>query len=199
MQQGTALLIQMETGWGRHLGAATELTTLRVAPPPLSFYPRRPLAVQQWVGELLSDTPGWVSPQGHGRPSGPGPGAGPSGSLAPQARCGQRTRYLKVARSEGQGGGSTETCPWLSGRCWGCRAGQDRAPTSHPLRSPCTACPESCLEPWNAAHVAGWVLGHLACPPPPRLGLGFSRGQKALRPTAGQVGCPRMVPPTHSG
>lgn len=120
------------------------------------------------------------TPQGYGRPSGPGPGAGPPREPCTTGQVWPEDTEVGVRR------------PALGTHL--------PPPTSHSLRVPLHSLPGKLLGALECSSLCWWVLGHLACPPPPRLGLGSSRcRRKALRPTAGQVECSRMVPPTQHG
>lgn len=136
-------------------------------------------------------------------------------SLTPQARCGQRNGTLKVAkleawkssrymegrtgRTEGQEGRSQETCSWLPGPCWWHRAEQGtHSPTSlGPLAQP------ALQATWSLGMQLPLLGGFLgvgpACLPQGWASASPRCRRKALRPTAGQVGCSRMVPPTQDG
>lgn len=175
---------------GRHLAVAVELTALRVgSTPPGASIPGGLWLCIRGSGSCCQTYPGQVYTSGVWQTLRPWSWSrAPKGTLYHRPGVARRHGTPKVARPEGQGGGSQETCTWHP------------PPTSHPLGVPLHSLPGKLLGALECSSLCWWVLGHLACPPPPRLGLGSSRcRRKAPRPTAGQVGCSRMVPPTQHG
>lgn len=156
MQQDTALLGWMETGWGEAPGCCYRAdNTQGGLHPTCSFYLRRPLDAHQRVGKLLSDIPRTGSHlRGMADPQALVLEQGPQGGLAPQARYGQRTRYSKSCQARRTGrceSGDLHLAP----RTLLVTQSRSGHPPPTLLGSPCTACPDSCWEPWNAAPFAG--------------------------------------------